>query len=62
MKHVPKNSRDVVERLTERNSELEEQCKEYEARLLEIEEFETKRKQVGTVQGIRGEAAGDRGI
>ena len=30
MKYVPKNSRDIVERLTDRNAFLEEKVKEYE--------------------------------
>ena len=44
MKYVPKNSRDVVERLTDRNNVLEKTCAEYEKKFKEMTEFANKRR------------------
>ncbi|CAD7946118.1 unnamed protein product [Amoebophrya sp. A25] len=44
MRFVPKNSRDAVERLTEKNAELTKQIQEYDAKLEEISEYNEKRQ------------------
>eukprot|EP00392_Amoebophrya_sp_AT5.2_P015632 g15847.t1 len=44
MKFVPKNSRDAVERLTEKNAELTARIADFERKLEEIAEFNEKRQ------------------
>ncbi len=39
MKYVPKNSRDVVERLTDRNNVLEQQNLEYANKIKDMTEY-----------------------
>ncbi|CAD7953444.1 unnamed protein product [Amoebophrya sp. A120] len=44
MRFVPKNSRDAVERLTEKNAELTRQIQEFEKKMEEIAEYQEKRQ------------------